>query len=172
MRQWISLIAVVLLLVGLALALRPGCERLSDAKPIPAETKLGNFEGRAFETNFIAPTGEAFNLVMGAHDKGTLKYQLDGTILVRHDDKVVAEFSVAPNTVTDCNWLLRHGLNGYILTWVNSTNVIEQVLRPGKSYNLIVSLNEPLDQPTSLWLTYLQPIREYKKRLAGAKVNE
>ena len=160
---------VIVLLIGLVFALRLYCERLSDAKPIPAETKLGDFEGRAFETNFIAPMGELFNFVVGAHDKGTLKYKLDGTILVRHDDKVVAEFSVAPNTVTDCNWLLRHGLNAYILTRRSSTNVLEQVLQPGKSYNLIVSLNEPLDQPASFWLTYIQPLREYKKRLAGAK---
>lgn len=129
---------------------------------IPVREQLGQFESGKVLARFKMPPSGPFHLVL-AVDKGPKvmfdaktrpeKESADGYVQVKDGTNVMARFSLAHADLEPCNWLERDGFGvSYILGWRQSPR-LEQLLVPGRVYDIEAHFDGASSTNTSLWIS-------------------
>ena len=129
---------------------------------IPVRERLGQFESGKVRARFKMPPSGPFHLVLAIDKAPKVMFDAktrptrdgaDGYVQVNDGTNVVARFSLAHADLEPCNWLESHGFGvSYIVGW-RQTPRLEELLVPGRVYEIEAQSDDLSSTNTSLWIS-------------------
>ena len=127
---------------------------------VPRSMKLAECTNNPVKFHLHMPKGNSYYLVLGTAQPEMMNkvpIQFSGTVRIEGTATKI-EFPVSSDLATSSgNWLTNAGL---ILTWDANYSSWKQFIQPDKDYNFEITFDKAPPTSTSIWLHWIQTIRE------------